>query len=815
MKRKKWISLWLALALMLCSFPAAVFASDMVFENADFENGLTGWTDRFGSGGIMSSAEYRYSGTRSVKIADTSTTSQYGLESNKQPATAGTTYLVYAKAYILSGSANLYIRFWDSADQVIDSKFTSSSTPNQWLTMKTVMKAPANTAYVTALLYSNKTNTGTVYWDDAAITKQFTNLGAQVMAAVPSGGTFGIGPNQHMLYSAISGGTGYDARMAAIDTDTETFELIGMGGAAGAWSAATATSGDVFFGSYNNGALFRYTPGGTSVTNLGTPVAGLSNIFALTSGQGGQVYGGGFADAKAFVYDPTTGSSEITPPIETAEDYVRSIAYDAARNVTYLGIGAHAKLIRYDNSTGARENILPTAYSSEEFVYSMDYVGGKLFARLSPSSKLLVLDVQQNASGAVTVTEDAVIEGVGSLSVSPVLGGKVYFTKAGELYAYDLAAKTNVSTGFSAGTLTRIGLVQLADQTNYPGMSVVGVGQYQGNTRLIKYNPQTGSNKKTILSVPELPQNLTVIGTGPDGNVYSAGFLGGGLGMYKPFLGDANDEAPDTIYRGIGQAESIQNLNGNMYIGVYPSSKVYRYDPSQPYSSGVNPVQLFSLDNDHQDRPVAMAAGGQYLFVGTVPGYGHLGGALTIYDTAGGGAPVVLRNIVPDQSVTALTYKNGKVYGGSSVRPGNGAVATQTEAKLFVYDTASATTATVSLPVSNLTAITKLIVGPDGNVWGMAEGYLFIYSVTTDSFTYFEQKFTDVSYPAGAWEDASLLLAKDGNVYGTIRNKYLFRIDPATKAITRLVTNGANGIAEDDYGNIYYYYTSQLKRYAF
>ncbi|GGD52280.1 carbohydrate binding domain-containing protein [Paenibacillus nasutitermitis] len=809
----------LAVILLLLSFIPIIQANaaDMLIPNYSFESNLTSWTQNFGTGGITASTAQQHSGAKSIKITDTLNTGQFGIQSAFMSATAGTTYETYAWAYITSGAADLYLRYYDSSHTLITSTYVSKSSPtNQWTYLKARMTAPAGTAYLAVLLYSNNANVGTAYWDDVTVTAEFTTLGPQVTSASIHAATFGKdSANNDMIYAVVDGaldGT-TQARLVAINANTlAVANSFTLPGSSGGWAATTATDGKVYVGAYTNGHLYQYTPGAASVIDLGQALAGETFIYGLTPGLSGKVYAGTFPNARLFKYTPGTGFAGIGPtPFSPGSVYSRAVAYDAANDITYVGTGTNARLMRFDNKTGTNVNILPAAYSSESLIYGLNVSGTKVFAHMSPSTSVVVMNV---TSGGVA-TLDAVIPSMTSTYVSPADNGLVYYTKDTTLYSYNMASKvsTSLSSGFGVNPYA-FGILTLTDQVNYPGKSVVGIGNCNGILCVSKYDIQTGYTAYAPLSVSESVSGIESILGGADGKIYSSGYLTGGTGIYTPLRSDLNTPT----LRGVEQAEGMTTLNGKNYFGGYPGAIIYEHDPNSAWVSGTNPRQMFSLEANQQDRPFGMASGGGLLFIGTAPEYGILGGALTIYNPATS-QYTVHQNIVNKQSIIALTYLNGYVYGGSSVSGGLGIAPSQTEAKLLKYKVSDGTSTVISLPVSGLKAITAVTVGPDGNIWMMAEGYLFLYNPTTNAFVYYYNWFPTVSYNPTATatmvRDATLISAKDGNVYGTISGLKLFRIVPSTMSMTVLDSGGAIGLSPDWFGNLYYFTGSTLKRYAF
>ena len=158
------------------------------------------------------------------------------------------------------------------------------------------------------------------------------------------------------------------------------------------------------------------------------------------------------------------------------------------------------------------------------------------------------------------------------------------------------------------------------------------------------------------------------------------------------------------------------------------------------------------------------------------------------------------RNIVPNQSVISLAYKDGKVYAGTSIYGGDASVPVEKEAKLFVWDVATGKKIRETVPVPGETAIGALLVGPDGNIWGFAQGTLFIYDPKTGKVIYREEKFPNLHYLTGG---VDLEIGLDGHIYGTAGGKF-FKIDPADKEVTILRDNNSHFLAQDRMGNFYF-----------
>ncbi|MEV6152529.1 hypothetical protein AB0L53_19490 [Nonomuraea sp. NPDC052129] len=807
-----------ALLAALLTVPLApAQAADLRIVNGGFDDGLTGWSGSHSPGGVTAVA---WDGRSTARIADTEPGNAYGRESQPGlPATAGTRYTAYAQVWADSGSAELYLRFRGTSGQLLGSA-NASVTGKRWNGVTASGVAPAGTATVSALIYSGVANVGTAYWDEVLITKDTTDLGVQLESSVPNATTFAGGD----AYAIYTGTADANPQLAEIDLATEkvTKKITIPDSAAtptvGGWAATTATDGSVYLGTYPNSKLYRHVPGQTTVTDLGRAEGGYSFIWDLEAGAGGKVYGGTYNDGRYFKYDNGAFTTIGSVPIVAGAQYVRSLAHDPVANATYLGTGTNAALVRFDNVTGRTDSLLPAAYAHNSMVGGLTWTGGRLFAWIDRT--LLVLQIIKNADGSYRAVTDATITDV-DLHHSPAADGKVWLVKDGLLQSYDLAAKAVQATTVQPGL----------DVTGYTWVdgTLIGLGAAGDGTRIFKYAPATGQwSSRVVGGTPVLPAAINALGAGPDGKIYTGGYLTGGTGVYDPLRGDADDGNPDTPTRtGLTQTDSLLAHDGRLYIGAYPSAKLYSYDPAGPwpptlkYTGGAVGDKADDCEPGNgpppQDRPYALAGGPDgTVYMGTVPKYGKRSGALTIWKDGTAGRTVC---VVRDQAVVSLAYAGGKVFGGTSTRGALGVdpvYAPGASATLFSYDPASGAVRTHPLPLTAPKAVTAL-TEVDGGLWGLAGGSLFTLDPASPDAITVKRLFADPDYtakPSLAWRDGVLLTVdKDpGGVYGTSGDQ-LFRIDKSTKAMTVLLTDpGMEGLTADRFGNLYYKINERLHR---
>jgi hypothetical protein len=630
----------------------------------------------------------------------------------------------------------------------------------------------------------------------------FLNLGTQVTNAAVMGSIFDKDiAGRDVIYSVIVGRPG---KFVVVDLKTsavkKTFDLPG---ADGSWDIVRSKDGKIYIGTYPNGHVYQYDPELDLVTDLGQAFEGQPFVWCLAAGKNGEVYGGTYNGGNIFKYESGQGFTDVAGQMVPGEIYVRGIAYDEVNDVIYAGIGSHAHLIKYHCKTGDKKDILPEEYRNQEFAYHIRLRQGKIFILVAPKAEVLVID-------QATEKLEYVIPCMSSrtLSEKSPYDNRIYYTCGRDLYYYDIEAHEHGLVGIKVrGNAVAYEFLELREE-GYPGYSLV---VFLSSGSVLKYNLQNKNYNFSTIKLPEQPNNIQSIKKGPDGKIYSNAYLVGGNASYDPNSGEI------VQFKGNGQAEGITYVGNKIYFGVYTAARIYEYDVTRRVElegESLNPKELFSLQCHEQDRPFAMLGVEEEnkLFIGTVSDYGRLGGAFSIYDLHSKELKVY-RNIIQNQSIIALAYIDGLVYGGSSIWGGLGATPAEKEGKLFIWDVKSCEKISEVVPVEGKKAITALMKGPDGNLWGFAEGTLFILDVKTKKVCYKEDKFPiDYTGYGHLWRDVFIQLNTDGNIYGTAAEQF-FRMDPESKEVTLLRDKGASLLEIDDHGNIYFVNGPDLWKY--
>jgi WD40 repeat protein len=598
------------------------------------------------------------------------------------------------------------------------------------------------------------------------------------------------------MYTTLSGDPGV---FFVINLDT--YEVIRSlplpGGAKDTWSHVIAPDGSVYTASMD-GRLFRYSPETKEIEEIGVIIPGEKAIYGLNADEEGNIYGGTYPNAKVWKYDPSANKFTDYGNMYSTNDYVRSLAYDHKTKMLYVGLGERGRLFKLDPDTGAKEEIalpLVAGVNGDQypFIYQLDVIDDYLFAHVSGSgiSTLIVYDL---------VNEEWRPEQFpnfhGNRTYSPG-NGKAYFklNAAGgyKLVELDLttfvARETTMVQDFS---MKGGGWVEF-DDPQLPGPTLVNI-RFDGKVGLFNIATDTYIEKPAIVQGQPIPiHNLE---KGPDGKFYMSGYPGGSASIYDPKTGS------NTVIK-MGQAESIGFVGNYVFFNNYPNAEIYRLDTSKPMDD-TNPAKLFSIGHE-QDRPYVSLTVDDTLYLGTIPGYGKLGGALVVYDTTSDPAEFeVYRNVVQDQSIVGLACKDGKIYGSTTIVGGLDANPTATAAKMFVWDAATKqkiTEFTPNLPGKAPTMISGLTFDEDGLLWAAANGTIF----AVDPDTYEVVKSKEV-YPGvvdyGMWRPIHMRWGTDGLLYTDLYGK-LTVFNTKTLEFQSLGINSPLFTLGDD-DNIYY-----------
>lgn len=564
----------------------------------------------------------------------------------------------------------------------------------------------------------------------------------------------------------------------------------------------TVEDGSVYIGTQSNGRMFRFTPNSLELEELSTgPVFDQGHMWCMAITDDQQVYVGTYPDGKVLQYDPSTDKWSDHGQLVPGAQYVRSLATDGS--MLYAGTGTLARIMRLDPASGETSEItLPDDLQDEEFVYDLDVAGELLFARLKESHALIVYDLASEEW--VDRIEDGLGLHVSGESVLRTESGRrrvaYYNTSSSPVMAYDLDTGDKIETTLHlGGSSNRDWSWQELGARGFPGESLL-TGISDGTVKA--FNPITHETLSVTADAEGSPYEIRSLAAGPNGEIFVGGYLSPReLGVADPDTGEV------TQFPWSGQVEGMTAQGDDVLFGIYPGGGIRKYDTTQEFDLDTNPGPSVAI-GEQQDRPVTLTPAGDLTAIGSVPGYGQLGGALTLLDRATEEMDVY-RHVVPDQSVVALLHQDGVLYGGSAIWGGLGIEPTASDAELFAFDLDTREVLFSVVPVPGETSIGGLTFDDSGTLWGFGTNTLFSFDIAaqevTESQTYFDHS-NEAEYVTGHelfWHEGLLL----GSAAATI-----FTVDPQTWELTTIADDKVN-LALDRHGNYYYSKRGDLFRW--
>ncbi|MEH7235366.1 FIMAH domain-containing protein [Bacillus sp. JJ1562] len=650
--------------------------------------------------------------------------------------------------------------------------------------------------------------------------KEVQNLGTPATGAVVTDAVFGKEDGKDVVYTTANGGL---FNVIDVKNNTVLFNAQ-LGKVNQVWTHIIAPDGTVYIAGLaesNAGQLWSYSPETKSVKNLGIPDAS-HQFWSSTTDDDGNVYIGTYKEkeGKIFKFDVAKQAFIDIGKVDVEGDssYVRSLSYH--NGYVYAGLGVTGNVYRINTETLEKEkitknapDILGTTVETMGFAYDMEVAGKYLVVRFSEVSAILFYDLD-----AQEWVEDTVVGKIGDgseddfgafgYSQLAVNDNKTYVINNRHILEIDLNTLETKETGirYPAG---------------WRGLAFVDFGEESTDLRLVTVK-RSGEimtvdlDANKIIDLPlamngNLPLDLHSLGLGPDGNLYMTTYPGGPKGArYNTKTGEV------TTYSH-GQAEGMAAGNGSdMYFGIYSGASIQKMN-----TDTLEFKTLFNLYDDYeQDRPYIMKFENNKLLIGTIPYYQKLGGTLTIYDPIKGERETH-RNIVQDQSIVGLSYRDGKIYGSTTVRGGLDIEPTAKKAKMFVWDVEGKKKLTefeLDIPELDMPPmISGLTFDEDGLLWGAVDGILFAMNPDTYEIVKSKNLYPNIKN-RGMWRPVHILFGEDGLLYTDIGGK-LAVVDPKSEDLDHvsLIENGPEvtfiELAYDDKGNQNIYFVDGDKHF--
>jgi hypothetical protein len=564
------------------------------------------------------------------------------------------------------------------------------------------------------------------------------NLGIPVKEAIIWGAYVGPGKTgaRDTIYLSF-GQYGAPLFLLAINPDTGEMQQFNgpLSSEMGSWGFTIDHENRIYLGSYYNGHLLRFDPKTERWEDLGQPGGEKESfICRITTGPDGKIWGGTFPSAKLFSYDPKSGKSEDYGRMDPEQFYCYPTAGEDG--LIYCAIQFQKMdIVVFDPEKKTKTSLLPMEDRKPGRIRMIKGKDGRVY------SKPFASDTWFRLEG----------------------GGKPV-----------IVSETDIP--FPQESLPDGRTFQVVDQ------------------KILKIeDPATKAKKEIPFTYEAAGSYIFVIGTGPDGRIYGSSMLPLRLFFYDPEY-QSFTNLGKAAYAD-GEIYSLGSHDGRLYLCSYPGARLSIYDPKIALRFGedekANPRDLGPM-GDGLDRPRAMVAGPHgRIYVGGYPDYGHLGGAIGVFDPAKN-EKRVYRQVIQNQSIASLAYIEALdlLVAGSSVRGGSGTRALEKDAKLILWDPKEETKVFEIVPVPEARTISSLAVTREGIVYGITEKEkVFVFDPKKREI----RKVFDIGFKKPV--EISLLPGPDGKLYG-LAEEAIFLIDPKDDRVsllakpTALITSG-------------------------
>lgn len=616
---------------------------------------------------------------------------------------------------------------------------------------------------------------------------------------------------KNILYSAS---TGKPASFNVYDMDNmkllRTYPLTGTS----AVEHNIDKDGNVYILTSTPAYLYRYSPVTKEVENLGS-ILGNGNAYQSCFDEEGNLYMGTYPSGAVVKYDPKTKKFTDYGQAHPNNPYVRSLSY--YNGFLYAGSNGtgNAVMVKINPKNGEKKvievPIRPEYYTEVTNVYAQTVVGNKIItygAAGKGNNVWMIFDPEKDE-----YTDKVFKNAGGGLYASPEKDGKSYLMFDGQIQELDLETLETTPTGIKTTMTNRKGWwVDFEGRDDGFGKNTMVTINTKGKPVFLNIDSK---KVQTITGGEEMKGgdlSMQHIVTGPDDKIYAGAYLGSNGIEYDTKTGE-------TRYFPMGQTENIKCIDDKLYFGVYAQGDVRVFDPEQEVSK-TNPKVLFTIKND-QDRPYIIDDAGDYIIVGSIATYGKVGGALSIMNKKTGEYEVY-RNVVKDQSIVGLAYKDGIIYGSTTTSGGLGIEYPEKKAKMFMFDLEKREKIKEWIPEwpaemkGNVNIIGDIEVGPDGLLWCASKGYLFAMEPGTGNIVK-SKVIGDVTFSDSGhqWQPRHIRFDKNGLLYITVGGINV--VDPETMEnidLKQYSKYEPNLMDIDSEGNIYFGNAANMMKIA-
>jgi streptogramin lyase len=525
----------------------------------------------------------------------------------------------------------------------------------------------------------------------------------------------------------------------------------------------------------DNFFLLRINPETGWFRQMSPSVPQSNYTTAVHMSRRGRLYIGAAHSGQLFCYDPLEEELLDLGAINPTKAIFPCRIDEDSKGVIWISSHPTADLTSYDPGIGTF-----TRYGQMDEVdmYAHCYVNTDDTVACMISQTRLHVVVFDPGTGEKKQVGPVVTKGEGALSLHKHSDGMLYIESTEGNYRINGAAAVPVEK-------------IPADNATAPALPDGSTYRYTDAREHIHRNLEItkpdGSVKTFYLDYKAAGTDIFCLHGGPDGCVYGSSVLPEHLFRYNPKTGELTDLGICSI--AAGEAYSMANLDGRIYICSYPGARISVYDPSQGYHFGTepgsNPLDLGRIDNISFRPRSTLAGPGGKVWLASIPDYGRWGGALSYYDPATGRKKAFYR-IVGDSSCYTLAHleSQGLIAVGTSISGGSGTLPKADQAFLFLFDFETEKKVWEGTLDIKAAVFNALVTGPDGRLYGTLCGEdgpkIFVFDP-------FLRMFPEIIIPPdGDPVDNGLQIGPDGKIYG-LTLLCVYCLDPGSLDVEEVV----------------------------
>lgn len=471
----------------------------------------------------------------------------------------------------------------------------------------------------------------------------------------------------------------------------------------------------------------------------------------------GKIYVATYPDAQLVIFDPETRTLSAHGPHrkENWMQYPSKVAVDKEGWV-YLAIGNDASnLVAYDPATKEPRQLTPEGVRQQGRADVHTAINGKVYGRHHTS-----LPPFELLAGEIREASEVV-------AAAPMRVG----------------SQDSIFRNFGDGS--RLEEIDL-------------------NTRTLVIQPPGGEAPQRLsFDYKSSGAHIQSVIDADDGRIY--GSTGHPLRFFR-----YDPKKDEFLHRGLekwnGHINALVDSGTMIYGGIYGPDRLIQYDVSREWGDtlGDNPKEL-AKPGKPIGRPHAILVhpDGEHVILAGTPGYGLPGGGLLFYSISSGEHTILDHTqLIENQSTMALTVlPNGDLVGGTTTRAGTGGESRTKEAELYLFDWDNRKIVFREAVVPGTREIRDLATGPDGLVYGLAQGEEFFVFDPSKREVVHRENLGSYGAIAGGQAPRVLHYSKEHDAFVVLFQNSMVAIEPGTfrhRRLAKIPTDAYAGMGRLD-----------------